>query len=80
MRALSCVFRAGREGAVTDHDSILFNMEIETGLVLKGTTNAHWYRLGADKVINAQWLSQHNITNHPDTGRPISGTCIPRMA
>lgn len=80
VRALSCVFRAGREGAITDHESILFNTEIETGMVLKGTTNAHWYRLGADKVLNAQWLSQHNITNHPDTGRPISGTNIPRMA
>jgi len=79
VRALSCVFRAGRENAITDHDSILFNTEIDSGLILQGTTNAHWYRLGMDKVFTTQWLSQHNISNHPDTGKPVSGSTIPNI-
>ena len=44
--ALSCVFRAGRQGAATDHDSILFDVDVKTGAIKGGTTNAHWYRLG----------------------------------
>ena len=44
--ALSCVFRAGRQGAATDHDSILFDVDFKSGLISGGTTNAHWYRLG----------------------------------
>ena len=37
--ALSCVFRAGRAGAATDHDSILFDVDVKTGLIRGGTTN-----------------------------------------
>jgi hypothetical protein len=53
--ALSCVFRAGREGALTDHDSILFDVDVKTGLILGGTTNAHWYRLGLLQVLPGRW-------------------------
>lgn len=45
VRTLSCVFRAGRQGAATDHDSILFDVNVKTGEILRGTTNANWYRL-----------------------------------
>jgi len=38
--ALSCVFRAGRAGASTDHDSILFDVDVKTGTIKGGTTNA----------------------------------------
>jgi hypothetical protein len=43
--ALSCVFRAGRAGAATDHDSIFFDVDVKSGLILGGTTNAHWVRI-----------------------------------
>ena len=38
--ALSCVFQ-GRKGATTDHDSILFNVNVGTGMIKGGTTNVH---------------------------------------
>lgn len=72
--SLSCVFRAGRKDAMTDHESILFDVDTTTGEVKKGTTNEHWYKLGLDKVPNAQWLSKdHDVTNHPDTNRAVAG-------
>lgn len=42
IEALSCVFRAGRQGAATDHSSILFDVDIGTGVIQEGSTNAHW--------------------------------------
>merc|ERR550514_790899 len=40
---LSCVFRAGRKGAETDHTSIFFHVDIQTAKCKKGTVNSHWY-------------------------------------
>jgi hypothetical protein len=73
--ALSCVFRAGREGAATDHDSILFDINPKTGDLLKGTTNAHWYRLGLHEVLPGRcpWRSTHHYTHHPDGNIPVTG-------
>lgn len=64
--SLSCVFRAGRAGADTDHSSILFDVDLATGEILKGTTNAHWYQLGLSKALKTRWLSSHDTTHHPD--------------
>lgn len=74
--SLSCVFRAGRANAMTDHESILFDVNTTTGEVKKGTTNEHWYRLGLDKITNTQWTSTHDVVNHPDTGRAVAGNFI----
>jgi hypothetical protein len=72
--ALSCVFRAGREGAATDHDSILFDINPKTGEILKGTTNAHWYRLGLlREIFRCPWRSDHETTHHPDGHIPVTG-------
>ncbi|KAL7496623.1 hypothetical protein ACHAWT_009299 [Skeletonema menzelii] len=80
--ALSCVFRAGRMGALTDHDSILFDVDVKTGKVLGGTTNAHWYRLGLHEVLPGRcpWRSSdHDITHHPDGDIPVSGSVVPNI-
>jgi len=78
--SLSCVFRAGRANAATDHDSILFDVDIITGEVLKGTTNMHWYQIGLDKVVTTPWLClNHTITEHPDSGERVTGNIIPDM-
>jgi len=77
--ALSCVWRAGRSKALTDHSAIMFNVNPNTGEIKKGTTNAHWYQLGLSKIISTPWLSEHNVTHHPDTGVPITGVVIPNM-
>lgn len=67
--SLSCVFRAGRQGADTDHSSILFDVDASTGTILKGTTNAHWYELGPTKMFNTPWVSTHDATHHPDNNK-----------
>lgn len=78
VEALSCVFRAGRAGASTDHDSILFDVDLATGKVLNGTTNMHWYQLGLDKTLTTPWLClTHDITHHPDSGQKVTGHVIP---
>jgi|ERR1712086_83234 len=78
--ALSCVFRAGREHALTDHSSILFDVDLETGTILKGTTNMHWYQLGLDKLATTPWIClDHTITEHPDTGVRVTGAVIPNI-
>ena len=69
------MFRAGRVGASTDHDSILFDMDLATGEILKGTTNMHWYQLGPKKILTTPWLClNHSITKHPDSGAQITGS------
>jgi len=79
VQCLSCVFRAGRAGAMTDHESILFDVDTTTGKLKKGTTNAHWYELGLNKVLTTPWTSTHDFTSHPDTGAKITGETIPDM-
>ena len=79
--ALSCVFRAGRKNAATDHDSILFDVDVNTGLIRGGTTNAHWYKLGLTNVLpgRCKWRSFHGEYNqHPDVeGLDVTGKTIP---
>ena len=67
--ALSCVFRAGRANASTDHDSILYDVDIATGTIQGGTTNAHWYKLGFRNFLfgRGKWRSFHGeYGSHPD--------------
>ena len=75
----SSVFRAGREGADTDHSSILFDIDPDTGCLKRGTTNAHWYRLGVSGLFSTPYLSTHDITAHPDTGRRLTGEHLADM-
>ena len=79
--ALSCVFRAGRQGAATDHDSILFDVDVNTGLIKGGTTNAHWYRLGLREILPGRcpWRSHHNYQSHPDGDIAVSGNYVPEI-
>ena len=79
VRALSCVFRAGRAGAATDHDSILFDVDVHSGLIRGGTTNAHWYRLGLTQVLPGRcpWRSSHSYTTHPDGDIVVAGNYVP---
>ncbi|KAJ8598603.1 hypothetical protein CTAYLR_001703 [Chrysophaeum taylorii] len=75
VEAISCVFRAGRSGAKTDHSSVLFDVDTKTGVVGRGTANANWYKLGQ---INVPW-GPPDFAEHPDTGRTITGTKIPNF-
>ena len=79
VQALSCVFRAGREGAITDHVSVLYDVDMKTGVIGEGTTNQHWYQLGLDKIMTCPWINSDSTTVHPDTDREVTGTKIPDM-
>lgn len=76
----SCVLRAGRSGAITDHVSILFDVDPWTGVIKRGTTNAHWYQLGAAAPLTTAWSSTHDTVDHPDNGVRWTGTPIPDFA
>jgi len=78
--ALSCVFRAGLANALTDHQSILFDVDKKTGIIGRGLTNKHWYKLGfANALPNLPsvlgCLPLH-YSHHPDTNVRISGESI----
>ena len=76
--ALSCVFRAGREGALTDHVNILFDVDGVSGEVRKGTTNQHWYNLGVAGALKTTWVSTHDVAEHPDVpGGSVVGSTLP---
>ncbi|CAM9122996.1 unnamed protein product [Discosporangium mesarthrocarpum] len=77
---LSCVFRAGRQNALTDHSSILFDVDTSTGEILMGTTNDHWYQLGLGKVFSTPWISTHDTSHHPDNSMPVTGKIIPDIS
>lgn len=43
VHAESGLLRLGRANASTDHSSVLFDVDISTGIIKQGTSNAHWY-------------------------------------
>ncbi|GMH70848.1 hypothetical protein TrRE_jg2128, partial [Triparma retinervis] len=85
IEALSCVFRAGRKGALTDHDSILFNIDPITSVILGGTTNANWYKLGLREALpgGCDWRSgdeEHVVGEHPDKkGKKVKGKKVKEL-
>lgn len=66
-------------GAATDHSSVFFNVEINTGKITSGTTNAHWYQLGLQKGLSTPWRGSNIAYDiHPDPPHPqVSGKYVP---
>ena len=80
IRALSGVLRLGRAGAATDHSSVLFDVDLATGIIKEGNSNAHWYKLGAKSIFECPWLPQGTCEIHPDAPHPqVSGKIIPNI-
>lgn len=80
IRALSGVLRLGRAGAATDHSSVLFDVDLATGLIKDGKSNAHWYKLGIRNIFDCPWLPQGACEIHPDAPHPqVSGKIIPNI-
>lgn len=78
--ALSCVFRAGRQNAITDHSSVLFDVDVNTGEILYGTYNWNWYQLGLFKGLSCPWsLADTTTTHHPDANIKLTGVKIPQF-
>ena len=60
--AFSCVFRAGRSGGLTDHNSVLFDVDVPNKKIGVGTSNMHWYQLGPQAVTGTPWLNHNRYT------------------
>lgn len=75
--ALSCVLRAGRNNADTDHSAVMFNVDTTTGIIGQGLANSHWYQLGPRKAWNCRWTPPPSFTSHPDNGKSYLGIQIP---
>lgn len=81
IRAESAVLRLGRRNALTDHSSILFDVDILTGVIQPGCSNTHWYQLGVEKALQTSWLpSVTGVKQHLDSPFPVvSGKIVPDM-
>jgi hypothetical protein len=59
----------------------LFDVDVNTGLIRGGTTNAHWYKLGLHNILpgRCNWRSFHGeYKNHPDVeGLEVTGRTVP---
>jgi len=81
VEVLSACFRAGRAGASTDHSCVMFDVDVATGNIRRGTTSAHWYQLGLARARRCPLFSEgHTVEVHPDCGAPVCGEVIPDMA
>lgn len=71
-------------GAATDHDSVLFDVDVKTGLIKGGTTNAHWYRLGLHETLPGRcpWRSYDSkrCHSHPDGNIAVAGNYVPDIS
>lgn len=76
IQPLSCVFRAGRKGAATDHDAILFDIDLATGVIGNGSINKKWYQVGFSK-IGQKPVAEELFTSHPDCGVKVTGIQVP---
>jgi hypothetical protein len=81
VRAESGLLRLGRTNAETDHSSVLFDVDIRTGRIREGTSNAHWYQLGLLKAARCPWLPpKGTVRHHADPPFPqVTDTMIPDM-
>ena len=88
---LTCVFRAGRKDAATDHRAVCYNVDIKSWSrgggsassfrISYGAANSHWYLVGVRKTLRYCFgdasLQQKTISVHPDTGRNLIGVVLP---
>eukprot|EP01031_Cornospumella_fuschlensis_P025835 gene25835-31201_t len=75
------VLRLGRAGAKTDHSSVLFDVDMQTGEIRQGCSNSHWYHLGPTALFTTPWLPPlSGLTQHVDPPNPqVTGVRVPNM-
>lgn len=82
VKPLSSVIRLGRKGASTDHSSVLFDVDLSTGVIGEGRSNAHWYNLSPSAMFTGKWVPPPVTNSHPDITEGdsiITGKKIPDM-
>ena len=66
VEVLSACFRAGRAGASTDHSCVMFDVDVATGDIRRGTTSAHWYQLGLARARRCPLFSEGHTVETGD--------------
>lgn len=77
VKVLSCVLRAGRTNAMTDHSCVMFNVDVRTGVIGTGLANSHWYQVGLRRALSCRWSPPPPFSSHPDNGKVYTGLEIP---
>jgi hypothetical protein len=77
VRVVTAVWRAGLAGKDTDHSSICFPMDAATGVLSRGVSANHWYRLGLPWLgrIDGSTAGQ-TWQQHPDSGVTVAGASL----
>jgi hypothetical protein len=70
IKILVGVLRAGLKDSNTDHNSILFNIDIDSGCILFGKCINNWYK-------NRNNFKNLVFIKHPQHNKKITGTIIP---
>jgi len=91
MSCLSSPFHALRLPRM-ELEALRFPVDLTTGRVSKGSSNAHWYAPALNKLNNKSGSTNtntdapkqeeevlHDITRHPDTGITLTGLQVPDM-
>ena len=79
--ALSAVLRLGLSGADTDHKSVLFQVDLASGVIGSGTSNLHWYQLGLQNIFTCPWNPDVRLNYHPNIpDQVVSGKRVPNMS
>lgn len=78
-RALCTVWRAGRQGASTDHSSVMVNVPgaHDSETLGTGSSSAHWYARGWKALGLPLSTADGALALHPDTGRRLCGEQLP---
>jgi hypothetical protein len=77
-KALATVWRAGRQGASTDHSSVMMNIPSgKTSEILgTGSSSAHWYARGWKSFGAPLSTRDGAISVHPDTNLCLEGQTL----
>ena len=70
IKILVGIFRAGLKESTTDHNSILFNIDIDNGCILFGKCINNWYK-------NRNMFTDFVFVKHPQHTEKITGKIIP---
>jgi len=58
----------------------MFDVDLSTGVIGEGRTNAHWYQLGPAAVSGCPWLPPGTYSHHPDSPNPqVTGMVVPDL-
>ena len=80
VEAVAAVWRAGLSGADTDHKSICFTVDTDTGELGEGMSSEHWYQVGWKGLFKVAASAFQTWTYHPESGVTVTGEVIPDLA